>query len=660
MAENPQSDPYASIAKPIADDPYAAIAQRIIQPTSATKASTPTPPSFFDRLRTNLGRNTADPKNTGGFLHDNVVAPLQRVANRAGQDIANPLIDFAQDVHDPSGAVAARRLKQGEDAFNASPLNPDAKGSAVGGAAELMGNAIPLLSGVGTQVRQYAESPHPLTDIGGDALTAGIMGGMAKTLPQHGPIEGTRQLLSSGVDKPIPGEGNATPRERYNTAKSYGVDLNAADATNNPILNVVRHTGENSLLGGPTYEAARAKNVGALNTAADTTLDAMSPLSREEGGTLMQKNLEGDRQRLEGGASDRFEDLSAAMGNRPMDGSEALGKLAQNIREQETPFNEKYPHLVPKQAMGIINDVADRFQPGEPVKSSLLDEFGKPIYTDPPPPLGLTYPEAQNIRSRTMDVTRRTNDLTADRGIGMLKQIVGGADDAITNSAGGLNPNQLEIYRDANQRYAEMKDKYDNPQSPLYSAIRTDNPSSLTKGIGQKTPEQVRDLIPRLGPEGTGAMQRGVAEQAMGTDKNGNRNLAGFGKRFYSLPEDYRQELFQPNPLFAGENPPMSDDFHQPLQDLASTSTALSNDLNPSGSGKLAQKILEGGALFHPATMAAPLLQYPAAKLMHSPAAIDWLMKPSSLSEPQNPFFAPAAAVAGAESPKKRGLYGTR
>lgn len=494
-----------------------------------------------------------------------------------------------------------------------------------------------------------------LTDTG----TGLALGGMTKLVPEHGPIEGTRRLLSSGVDDPIPGEGE-TPRERFETAKRYGVNLNAADATNNPILRAVRHVGENSLLGGSTYDAARASNVGALQTAANTTLDAMSPLSREEGGRLMQSNLESDRAGLESKAGDRYQDLSEAMGDRPIDGSESLGTLAQNIRDQETPFNEKYPHLVPKQAMGIINDVADRFKPGEPVKSSLLDEFGKPIYTAPPPPVGLTYPEAQNIRSRTMDVTRRTNDLTADRGIGMLKQIVGGADDAITNSAGGLTPSQLEIYRDANQKFAEMKDKYDNPQSPLYSAIRTDNPSSLTKGVGQKTPEQVRNLIPRLGPEGTGAMQRGVAENAMGTDANGNRNLAGFGKRLYQLPEDYRQELFQPNPLFAGEHPPMSDDFHQPLKDVASISNALSKDLNPSGSGKLGQKVVEGSMLLHPFTMAEPLLQYPAAKLMHSPRAIDWLMKPKLSTTPRSPLFAPVIGANSADTSKKKGLYGTR
>jgi hypothetical protein len=487
---------------------------------------------------------------------------------------------------------------------------------------------------------------HGLGAAAGDILgakTAGdVTGGMLK-LPGA-----MKEMVTGDVTAPITGEG-VSPLQRFQTAKKLGVNLNAADATNSPTLGMVRQLNEHSLMGSPTYDAARASNVNALQKAADTTLDAMSPLSREEGGTVIKKNLESDRQRLESGATERYQDLSAAMGDRPMEGSEALGKLASKIKDEEDPFNETYPHLVPKQAMGIINDVANRFQPGEPVKSAFVDQYGKPIYSNPEPPKGLTYPEAQNIRSRTMDVTRRTNDLTADRGIGMLMQILGGADDAITNSEGGLNEAQQKIYRDANQRFSEMKDRYDNPSSPFYSAIRTENPSSLVKGIGQKTPEQVRDLVPRIGVEGTGALQRGVADKAMWTDQNGNRSLSGFGKRFYELPEDYREELFKPHPMFAGDTPPMTDDYHQPLKDLASTSNALKKDLNPSGTAKQGQKLGEALAMFP--TGGAPLIQYPIAKMMHNPAVVDWMMKPRSRP---SPFVSPTATAAVAASPKSK------
>jgi hypothetical protein len=488
-------------------------------------------------------------------------------------------------------------------------------------------------------LKDYQE--HGLGAAAGDAAGAYLLGKGTEAVV--GAPGGLKRIVAGDVTKPIVGEGT-TPLQRYNTAKNYGVQLNAADATNAPIPKMLRNVNEHSLTGSHVYEAAKGRNVEAVNRAADEMLNSMSPVSREEGGKIMQGNLEQNRVGLENGANDRYQDLSAAMGDKPMAGSEAVGATARKILEEEEPFNRQYPHLEPKQAMGIVRDVANRFKPFRTAPTSFLDapdsEFAVP--QEPAPPVrGLTYPEAQNIRSRTMDVTRRTNDLTADRGIGLLKQIVESTDDAIANSEGGLPPHLAETYRDANARWAEMKEKYDDPSSPLFHAIRTENPSTLVRGIGEQTPEAVRDLIPRIGPEGTGALQRGVAEHVMGVDKFGQRNLSGFGKRMERVPADYRDELYHPRPLFSDELGPQSDDYRGPIKDIGSITNVLEKDLNSSGTAKQGQKLAEAVAL----PTGLPLLQYPLARIMNSPKLVDWLMKPKG---PRSPFVSPAAGAAGA------------
>jgi hypothetical protein len=203
-----------------------------------------------------------------------------------------------------------------------------------------------------------------------------------------------------------------------------------------------------------------------------------------------------------------------------------------------------------------------------------------------------------------------------DQSTSWLQQMTGHLDNAITSK--GLTPEQSAIFRDANAKWSDMKAHYDDPSSPLYHAVRTPNASKLASGFGEKTPEMVQDLKPRLGPEAMGALRRGVTTDALGVTSGNDYNFNGFGKKLFGMPDAYRDSLYTPEQ--SGR-----------LTDIANTANTIGKDFNPSGSGKQIQKIGEGLDMARMAQRhldgIVPLLQYPLAKLINSPRFADWLME---------------------------------
>lgn len=598
-------------------------------PSTIPAATSAAEPGFLDRLRANLAANTKDLTPNGSFLHDNVVAPLVHVANRAGQNIAGPAIDFAQDVADPSDVVAARRMKQGGAAFTASPLSPTYKGSAASGAAELMGNAIPLAPGAGSQVRGYANSKTPIGDMAGDMLTAGLLYGGAKTMPRVGPIEGVRQKLSASADRPIPGSANLTPRARYNSAQALGVNLDAADATGSPVLGMVKRVNQNSMFGSGLYDTARAANTAALGNATDSFLTSLYDGDRESGGTAIRAALKADMDNLHGSATRGYQQLSDETAGRPMPSFASVAQTAKGVLDRAKSLYGDYPSLAPRESMRVLGDLT-----GENTK-------------------GLNFDQGHQLRSDILEMTRNNPDIVKTSGGAMLQQASGALDNALTDSS-GLSASQVAKMRASDAAWKDMKETYDDRSSPFYNAVRTDNPSSLYGGIGNatKTPEMARNLTNRLG-DAINPLRRGTIEGALKTNAEAAPNFKTFGTQWNRVPADYRAELFSP-------------DQNATLKDVVNTSNILHRDYNPSGSAKEGQKMGElmaaGGAAMgalvgHPGALAAEGLyhggQYGAARLMNSPRAVDWLMRPPA-GTPINPMVPPAAAAVGLYSGQRK------
>jgi hypothetical protein len=691
VAANPQADPYAAYQQPAAN-PYAAYQQPITTADTVSAAPQPNTPvapyplppaptGFVDGMRQNLARNTSPVQPNGGLLHDYVLRPFVNTANRAGQDIASPLLDFADGLND----TPEQRQAKGEAAFNNSVIgramndkspNPSATTTAAD-AAQFMGDAVtPLGIPAGSRLRSFVQdakqSPmNAATNVAGDVLAAGMMGAVA-----HGAasIPGlAKEAIRGPINEPIAG-GTLTPASRYASAKRLGVNLDAADATNSPLFGAIKRVNSNSLFGGPTYEAAKGQNTSALTGSTDNFLTGLYDGDRESGGAAIQKALKRNQQGLYGSATDGFESLPQ---NIPIPGLADVGKTAQVIARQNSPYQELFPSLKPTKAMNVVGDVGG-LGPTAPAPlkmSPFVDESGKPIPSSAqaPPRQPASFGTGQQLRSDLLDFYRNNPDIVQNQGNGFIQRLAGQTDDALTNASSALTPSQLNTFRTANADWKDMKATYDDPSSPFYHAVRSENPSSLYGGIGSKTPENARNILGRLTPNGmspgdspaVGALRRGTVEAALKTTNDGSPNFRTFGTQLNRIPADYRAELFSP-------------DQNRGLYDIANTSNALSQEFNPSGSGHQVQKLGEAASLFqspvtavtgHPLLAAAPVAynaaQYGAAKLMNSPTFVERLMSPTvrpspfsppTASNPFTPLSVGRATMFGAPS---RGLYDT-
>lgn len=463
------------------------------------------------------------------------------------------------------------------------------------------------------------------------ATAANVLGDAATGLLSHGAstlasgIPGMAKTAIAGdVNKPITGT-NITPLQRFTSAKNLGVNLDAADATNSGVLKNVKKLNEHSLLGSNSYEKLGAANTSALQGSTDKFLTGLYDGDRESGGSAIQGALKQDHATLKNTAQQGFQDLDKATGNSPVPGAPDLGMSAKRIIAEQEPYFKQFPSLRPSRTMSVLDDVSN-LAPQDPTTKRLAQQ----------PPA--TWSTMHRLGSDLHGIYANNPDIVQTRANGWLQQLVGQNGDAIRDASTGLTPSQLNTFNKANGAWGDMKETYDNPSNSLYQAVRTKDSSSLYGGIGSKTPENARNILGRLSPKGispgespaVGALRRGTVEGALKTTNDGSPNFKTFGTQLNRIPADYRAELFSP-------------DQNSTLKDIASTSNVLNKDFNPSGSAKLGQKVAEGAAMFHPASMAAPLLQYPIAKLMTSPSSVRFLMSPAGVPRPL--FPAPVSAA---------------
>lgn len=477
-----------------------------------------------------------------------------------------------------------------------------------------------------------------LGEIGGEAL------GGALKLPGR-----IKSVVTGDVMAPAAGS-EVSPFARYNAAKRVGVNLDAADATGSPLLGNLKRINENSLFGGHLYDNLKARNTGALGDATDAFLNGLYEGDRESGGREIQGALKTNHEGLRGNAETGFNQLTEETKGSPVKGAPAVGQTAASILNTIEPLAEKYPSLAPKRTMDVLNDLTRVGAKPAPQPTGFLDapgsEFAVPRKIARTPMD--TWSDLQRLRSATHDLTTTNPDLVKSQAIAPLQRMTSTLDDAMTNASSGLTPAQEAVFRRANGDWKDMKATYDDPSSPFYHAVRSENPSTLFSGVGPKTPENALNLRGRISPfeqyadepsPALGALRRGTVESALKPNNEGAPNFRTFGANLNRIPADYRAELFSP-------------DQNSTLRDINLTSNALAKDFNPSGSGKLGQKVAEAAAMVPSSGL--PVLQYPLAKIMTSPKVVDWMMRPNTPTGKANLFFAPAAGAAAGAQPRRK------
>lgn len=422
-----------------------------------------------------------------------------------------------------------------------------------------------------------------------------------------------RGAFNRGMDIRPPNEP-FSPREILDTATQHDINLDLADATGNRgVPKLVKHSTMHGLAGSGPFEANLEHNVGALDRWGHDFLDQLSPRSGEASGARIQEALKRDYEVKKGGASQEFEDLDRRVGPNTVDGTATVEAEARRLRGSMQSYYDKHPELVPKKAWAILENLAER--PTGPNNRPLVAH-------------NFSWSELHQLRSDLMDIYRNSPELIKSREQAWLQQMVKVIDDTMTGAAANLSAADRQQFRHANEEWEGLKSTYDNPQHPLYHAIRSQMPTQVAGSLlNTKAPEFVRQLRGILGPE-FGDLQRAAAENILGQDPGG----AGYAfktmpGRLSKLRPDYVADLFGP----AGDD----------LRKMAKIGSTVTRDINPSGSGKILQKVGETSAIGtgigfalagHPLPLAIEggglLAARGASKAMNSPRITRFLTSP--------------------------------
>jgi hypothetical protein len=484
--------------------------------------------SLFQKAKDNFNANTqgsqpgehgvkafiADVGQGGGDFVRSVAHPLDTLASM-GQMIAHPLDTTHAEV-------------------NALYENP----------SKFIGNAIGNV-GAGTIVGEMA-SP----------ITSRAVGAV-KAAPEA--YRGARSAVIGGskLDELIPGD-TVTPRQRYNTAKAQGVNLDTAQATNSPVAMGAKRVTEHSLVGSSKFEANNAANVEALHAHSEKLLNDATPvdMSREDFGNQAKKALANHQQELNATAGDIYKKLDADIGTTRPDAS-SIKEAAQAIVKENKGYYTDHPEMLNQgaaRAWKIVNSLAD---------AKTAD----------------TWSNLHKLRSDMLDLTR-SPDMTADRPIGWMKQLTGAVDETMTKGADIAN---RQDFREANEIYKWMKSTYDDPTSKLYHVVRSQDGLTAANTLASITPEIARK-IGAAAPELLPQLQRQTMNRLLRPTGNELPDLKNLGARLSRAQKEQLAGVLTPEQI-------------QSLDELGRTSKLVTFDANPSGSGKLAQKATEAGVL---------------------------------------------------------------
>lgn len=436
-------------------------------------------------------------------------------------------------------------------------------------------------------------------DLWGDA--GGIVaGGLASGIPKLGSGMNKlamKGLLGTALDDAIPGT-DITRGDLARFAKEHGLNLDAADITNNPILKAIKGFSERSLGGMSTMAANRDANFAALQDAAKGVVG--DPANAEATGGLLQKMLRDDYATSKAAATDAYKGLDESVGKSVIN-AKGLQDTAQSILDQNQTYYDKHPELIPRKGWSIVNDLATRpiVQEASPA-SGLVDQFGKKLPGQPTvfdQNNHMSFSELSQLRSELMEVYRDNPDLIKSKSNAWMQTLTSKVDNEMTGAESSLTPNQVSQFRQANSIWAQLKGTYDNPQHPFYHAIRSEFPSQVPNLLTNGSPELARQVASVMG-DNYSAVQKNYITSLLDKNGDGVFDLKNFSQRVNNKNAPEMDAILGLSK--AGE-----------IRKLAALSRVVNANANPSGTSSvlLPAAELSGlvGGLVNPAAIPASL-----------------------------------------------------
>jgi hypothetical protein len=335
----------------------------------------------------------------------------------------------------------------------------------------------------------------------------------------------------------------------------------------------------------------------------------------------LQQALKKHVDTLQTSATQIFNDLDRNLGNVKPDATSIYDK-AQQIVSENADYYEKNPALKQSRSWQIVNDLANRAEKSQPttstVASKIVDEGGKPFTKDVthrPEVTPDTWTDLQKLRTDLMN-EYRSPDIAGSRAEGWLKQLTSTVDQSMTGAGSGLTGAELAKFRQANAIWENLKGTYDNPQSPLYHALRAQAPSQVPGMLSKGTPELARTVRDTLGSL-EGPFQRQFVENLLYAKDGQTLELGRLNQKLKGVSNEHLEAMIGPE---GAKN----------LKLLAKVAQKVVADQNPSGTAKVGQPAAELAGVFTHPVAAVPELgaQYLGAKAINSPRVLEYLTRP--------------------------------
>jgi hypothetical protein len=527
--------------------------------------------------------------------------------------------------------------------------NEDLKSGNRAGAMVHSVKAIPIVGQVMDKAsdqygdKNYMGEAGTLLGFGASVVGPKVLEGVVSAV-RNVPASVRRAAAGPNLDRPIPGEP-VTPRQQFQIAKDQGVNLDAAQATDSPALSLAKKVTDSSLGGAAAYQKNFGENVKALQMHAQELLDKASPveMSREQFGNTAKQALQGDLAAKQAEAGTMFDELTQSAGptQPPVKGIRAQ---AQKIVAENQGYYDKHPDMltgIARRAWTIVKNLADAPAPGTPEAAQRPAD---------------TWSDLHMLRTDLMDLTR-SPEIAGNRPEGWLKLMTGAVDDSMSKGALDLSKGDYQKWRDANDLYTQIKSTYDNPQHPLYSAIRQPDGLTVANQVANLKPAIARQFV-AAAPDLEGQLQRQTIDRMLRPAGNDVPDLKNLPTRYTRAQKEQLSGILSPSQMVDLEN-------------LSRTSRMVHATDNASGTAIKGQAVGEASAIGagllkagvslvsgNPVGVAeglAPVGWYgvtkAASRAMTNPGTVDNLMRPAPPPRVMTPIRgsipASTAAVAG-------------
>jgi len=352
-------------------------------------------------------------------------------------------------------------------------------------------------------------------------MKAGQQGGQAASDVLKSITDRLQAPLGQSVGEPrgnIPPEAYS-PEDLKDYANQNGVNITAAQATENVGARNIQSAGERSTFGGSSVRSQTLQSQGQFLDHAQNLMDRFSPKTpdAETMGSALQDSIQ---QALDNEMTQSRQAYAA------------VDQAAQGVTVDTTPVKQIAQKILANQstlrAMGLDPGKATRILGG-------IDEA----------PDNASFSEAQQIRSALLDAARSPDLAISNVAQGSLKQIIGSTDKAMMDAAQG-QPGLESAFRSANDHWQQLQTDFNSPRSPLAQALSAPDPASALQKIierGQTGGSTYKTgLLDDYGID-KGPIRRAILQDLTNKDfRLWNKTLGGYSNNFL-------QTIFEPADL---------------------------------------------------------------------------------------------------------------